>query len=190
MCGLCCLFVILLIVTHGKSISAVLFSFGCGCESVGVCAGGFLYSWMLCLLLWGKRPKKTVALWLILFLKDVHDYLHSVLHHLQSLQSSWGQCDFAMSLWHPDPQRPDLLLGTREGAQVQMHRHHPVLHGRLGDLQAEHQVPAAWEAAGWRRVPDHPTCSAGRCWHVRLQSGGPRMVQWLQSQHTPSCGGR
>lgn len=59
MCGLCCLFVILPIVTHGKSISAaVLFSFACGCESVGVCAGGFLYSWILCFLLCEERRKK------------------------------------------------------------------------------------------------------------------------------------
>lgn len=43
-----------------------------------------------------KGTKNTIALWLILFLKDVHDYLHSVLHHLQSLRSNRGQCDFAL----------------------------------------------------------------------------------------------
>lgn len=70
MCGLCYFFVILPIVTHGKSISAVLFPSICK-EAVGVKALVFLRRRVAAFVDFCFF-RNTTALWVILFLKEVH----------------------------------------------------------------------------------------------------------------------
>lgn len=149
--GLCYFF--LSILTQGKSIfSAFLFSCTCGvvvgvkvavCVQEGGCIRG-LHTLELQL--------QSVSSSLI----KVTDVPHSVFQHPKSHWPLWGQCDFALWVRHSNSRRPESLLGTREGAQVQMLRHRPLVRGWGCGFQAVPQVPAAGQGDGRRRVPDHP----------------------------------
>lgn len=177
--GLCYFF--LSILTQGKSIfCAFLFSSICSvlvgvrvvlCVWVPVCRGGWVYSW--------ASHYCTIAICIVSScLIKVIDVLHSVFQHLQSHWPVWAQCHFALQVWRTDSQRPEFLLGTREGAQVQMLRHRPLFTGWGCTVQAVPQVPAARQGDRRRCVPHHPERSVDWCWCVRLQGRDPRVVQW------------